>query len=158
MRKILATFFGTGFVPFFPGTAASALAAFLYVLLEWTRQPPLLDFVVFLALAIGGIFLAPWATKTFRHEDPKEFVLDEAAGLFLTANVAKPHSFLGVFGIFLLFRVFDILKPFPIRRVELLPRGFGIVADDLVAGAYAGGSFLLVAFLWPQARSWLSIP
>ena len=146
VRKLLITFFGSGFLPIAPGTWGSLAAAVVFLPLAvllgqdhstlWTLTAGL----TILASAIG-IGLGRWAVEYFHSEDPKPFVLDEVAGQWL-ALIAIPFAstgglFLVVVVQFFLFRFFDILKPTPARQAESLPFGWGIVTDDLVAGLYA---------------------
>lgn len=156
LRVAGITVLGTGFIPVAPASWCSLIATFLFLLL-WgacrlvDAAPVCLD----LALA-GGILVASWlcvrwggwAKARWRSADPKEFVLDELAGQWV-AVLVLPSSlghamdlsalelFPVVIGQFFLFRVFDILKPPPVRQAEALPGGWGILGDDLVAGLYA---------------------
>jgi phosphatidylglycerophosphatase A len=147
IRKLLITFFGSGFLPIAPGTWGSLAAGIVFFFLAispigadhatlWTVTAGL----TILASTIG-IALGRWAVEYFHSEDPKPFVLDEVAGQWL-ALIAIPFAsagglFLAVVVQFFLFRFFDILKPTPARQAESLPFGWGIVTDDLVAGLYA---------------------
>jgi phosphatidylglycerophosphatase A len=132
---IVASFFGIGFFPVAPGTAASlaVLLAYRFVLcrLDW----PFLIGILFLLLVVwtyaSGVYAAELGEK-----DPRRIVVDEAAGQFLTFLFVPP-TWLNLGLAFLLFRFFDIVKPFPISRVEKLPGGWGIMADD-IAAAVAG--------------------
>jgi len=137
--KTIATFFGIGFAPLAPGTVASAAAVLLYkgFLHRWSL--PLL-FALIAAVAMVGVWASALAAGDFGREDPRAVVIDEVAGQ-LTALVLCPADWPPLLVGFGLFRAFDILKPFPIRRIERLPGGWGIVADDLAAGAL---SFLLL--------------
>lgn len=133
--RIYATFFGLGFVPLAPGTAASlAVAALYYFILFKLGWPVLACLVLFLFLT--GVPAAAAAAKEFGHEDPRRVVIDEAAGQ-LAVLLFCPVELTAVGAGFVLFRVFDVLKPFPIRRLERLPGGWGIMADDFGAAAYA---------------------
>lgn len=96
-----------------------------------------------LATAAAGIWAAGHAIRAFGKKDPAHVVVDEVAGSWLALVGATTLNGYALVGAFLLFRLFDIWKPFPIRRLELLPGGTGIVADDLLAGLYAA----LVLFL-----------
>ena len=85
-----------------------------------------------------SIALGQWAQAFYGSPDPKPFVLDEAAGYFLCAGLVGPTRLAyAVAAVFLWFRLFDVAKPFPLRRLERLPHGIGIVADDLAAAVYA---------------------
>jgi phosphatidylglycerophosphatase A len=139
--KILTgTFFGAGLIPKAPGTWASLFTLPL-VYAAWLTSPQFgIPF-----LAVLTITLSLWSSEENIHEfgdDPPQFVMDECAGqtvVFLPAAVAVsavPDLFHMVTGFFL-FRVFDILKPLGIDRLQKLPGKFGILADDLLAGIYA---------------------
>lgn len=101
-------------------------------------------------LALTIILLGPWIRRHYPVADPPEVVLDEVAGIFLTfagiAALGRTELFLG----FLLFRVFDIWKPFPVCHIERLPGGWGIALDDLAAAVYA--NLLLRAWIQWGAR------
>ncbi len=131
-----------GFLPKIPGTWGS-LAGVLF----------------FLALSVGGktytlgllllIVLAIWASGKYQSagssKDPEEVVVDEFVGILITYWLL-PKSWIMLLGGFVLFRLFDIVKPFFIRKLEAMPGGWGIVLDDLLAGVYA--NILLRAVLW----------
>lgn len=130
----LATWFGVGLVPMVSGTFGTLAAVPLVLLLghfgEW--------YAVFALAAV--IVVAIWASGRARElldrTDPSEVVIDEVAG-FLVTMLLLPASLINVGLGFILFRIFDILKPWPVRQSERLEGGFGIVADDLLAGVYA---------------------
>lgn len=93
------------------------------------------------------VWLGPWAKAHFGKGDPGPFVLDEAAGICVTL-LAQPatdgHMAWTIAAAFAAFRVFDVLKPPPVRQLEKLPRGWGVLADDLMAGVYANVACQLV--------------
>lgn len=134
----LATWFGCGYWPLGPGTAGSlgALAA-AWALQRW------LGCAMAWHLALAGLFLLPavWAAgETARLkgvEDPGLVVIDEVLGQWIALAGAGTFSAAEAGAGFVLFRVFDIWKPWPVRAAERLPGGWGIVADDVAAGAYA---------------------
>jgi phosphatidylglycerophosphatase A len=140
----LATLFGIGRAPVTPGTVASAVA----LVLAW----PLVQSGGRIALA-GGTVLATVAgvracsvyARRSGVKDPSECVIDELAGQWLACACA-PFSLRGFLAAFVLFRLFDIWKPGPIRSLEKLPGGAGIMADDLAAGLLAG--ILVAAAAW----------
>lgn len=130
-----------GYVPLVPGTVASVIACVLLFFFPAVLAHP--AFVIFLALlAIVVINRVELPSK-----DPQFVVIDEVAGM-CAAMVGHPATALGLLKGFVLFRLFDILKPFPIRRIEKLPRGYGIVADDLAAGIYANIALVIVGRFW----------
>jgi phosphatidylglycerophosphatase A len=143
--KIIATFFGVGFFPLAPGTLASALAVLGSRFLLSGISPAIL-----LAAATGLFFIGVWASGRYACvlglTDPGRIVVDEVCGQVL-ALALVPHRVLPVVLAFVFFRVFDIVKPFPLRRLERLPGGWGIMADDVGAGLSAAAAVHLVLAL-----------
>ena len=134
VRRLVATVFYAGYSPWAPGTAGSAVCAVLYYFL----CPPLgtVGWVLLLAAATGiGVWAAAGAARVW-GKDPGRVVVDEAVGI-LFSLAFLPHGPWTAVTAFCLFRFFDIAKPPPIRRLEALPGGWGIVADDVLAGVYA---------------------
>ncbi len=143
--RTLATFFGVGLFPLVPGTAASAVAALAYKLALHGLAAPLY------VLLVGALFLAGAAAASacaaeLGSPDPGRVVVDEVCGQ-LVALAFLPSGWVPVAVSFALFRVFDIIKPWPIRTLERLPGGWGIMADDVGAGlaAAALGRLALLA-------------
>jgi len=150
LKKLSLTFGGVGLLPGMPGTYASFVAAVVFYLLwlalgEWVR-------VVVAALVLGVAALSlvawPWARDQFGKSDPRQFVLDEVVGQWLTllfiplgGNVI---SFIAVG--FFLFRGFDVAKPWPIRAIERLPGAWGTLMDDVAAAAYSILGFWILTF------------
>jgi len=132
---VLATFFGVGLVPVAPGTAASAVAALAYKLALHELAWPLFVLLVALLFAGGAAVSARHAADLGRP-DPGRIVIDEVCGQ-LVALAFLPAGWLPVGLSFALFRFFDIIKPWPIRKLEKLPGGWGIMADDVGAGLAA---------------------
>ncbi len=126
-----------GFAPIAPATAGSALTA----LVGWFIPPPALP--VTIALLVVGTAISIWlcgeAEKTLGH-DAKPIVADEAVGQSL-ALLLVPHSIVAFVASFLLFRIFDVWKPLGAREAQALPGGFGVVADDVIAGLTACAVF-----------------
>lgn len=149
MFEFIATFFGIGRLRPGPGTWASAVTTLLWGLIAHTL-PPSLRTPVAIALTLGIILIGiPAATRVARSsglKDPQIVVIDEVAGQ-LIALIAVPLAWKSFFIGFILFRVFDIVKPPPVRQLESLPEGAGIVLDDVAAGLYAlGAVHLLLRF------------
>ena len=136
---LTATFFGTGYLRPGPGTWGSAAAVLVwFALTRWIPAPQQATMAVLLALGATLIGI-PAATRVAREsgsKDPQFVVVDEVIGQ-LIAFIAVPVSWKTLLVGFILFRVFDILKPFPVRWLERLPEGTGIVVDDIGAGIYA---------------------
>lgn len=132
--NLIAVWFGSGLSPAAPGTAGTLAAVPLILAVGWLG---LLVKAILLAVFIS---VAVWSSEVYRRragiEDPPEVVVDEVVGFFTTVALWKPSWSLLVAG-FLLFRFFDIVKPFPVGLAERLPGGVGIVADDLAAGVYS---------------------
>lgn len=93
--------------------------------------------IAMLALLGPGIWAATATARELKREDPSLVVIDEVLGVWLTLLGAAALNWKSFTGAFILFRVFDIWKPWPVRLLERLPEGMGIIADDLAAGVYA---------------------
>jgi phosphatidylglycerophosphatase A len=135
--KYLATCLGIGLVfPLAPGTVVSALIVLIYKFvlfrLGWVSQALILIVVFFV-----GVISASRFSAEIRIKDPRCVVIDEACGQ-LAALFLCPASWGFMLAAFVLFRFFDIFKPYPIRKLEDLPTGWGIMADDLAGGIFAG--------------------
>jgi phosphatidylglycerophosphatase A len=138
LANLISTWFGCGFAPFAPGTAGSLAAlAIAWLPVHYAGLRP----VWFLPLVAVCLAPAIWAAGRTALEcklkDPRLVVVDEVLGQWLALAGARPLNLKSWLGAFVLFRLFDIWKPPPVRQLEVLPRGTGIVADDLMAGAYA---------------------
>ncbi len=134
--RAIATLFGVGYARTAPGTVASAVALPFAYLIAFTGGRFALLVLAIVVLAIGA-----WASELYAAEtktfDPSECVVDELAGQWIACAFA-PVSLAGYALAFVLFRIFDIWKPWPTRRVERLHGGLGIMADDVVAALMAG--------------------
>lgn len=150
IRRLIVTGLGTGLLPAAPGTWASAAVCAIYLLValgSGGRQVCLTGTMALLAAAagVGCAALGPYAEATFcqkGRKDPRECTLDEWAGQALTLcllplGISPRGWVLAAATAFVLFRLFDILKPPPARALEKLPAGWGVLADDLMAGIYA---------------------
>lgn len=144
--KALATGFGSGFAPFAPGTAGTVVAIPVYLIFSPLSWP--LYLLSALALTFLAVYASQEAEKIFRKKDAPQIVIDEIAGFMWTMFLVAPtglHILLG----FVLFRLFDILKPFPARFFQnRLQGGYGIVLDDVAAGIYANISLLILLKFW----------
>lgn len=130
-----------GFIPWVPATFASLATT----LVCWWR-PPSPGWVLGLTLVLFllGAGAASTAERLSGTQDPRNVVVDEIAGQLLTFLFVAPRSAALALAGFLLFRLFDVAKPFPARQAERLPRGWGIMTDDLMAGLYAAVVLLLL--------------
>lgn len=146
IRRVIASFFGLGFFPVAPGTLASLAIVLLYKWYLYALAFPYLLLILLLLLVFGVPAAAAYSSE-LKKTDPRRVVIDEAAGQLLVLVSVSPDWTLLVIG-FLLFRFFDIVKPFPIRRLEGLPGGWGIMADDVAAALMA--KLLLHLFIYLQ--------
>jgi len=141
MRKLLGTFFGVGWIPGPAGTYASAITAALMLAARHLECPWWGIAVAVVAAGAIGVWAGQEPEKDFGSKDPRPFVMDEVAGMLVAGLAAwMPWSGPAWFTLavaFFWFRVTDILKPPPARQLERLPRGWGIVLDDIAAGAMA---------------------
>lgn len=136
---LLGTFFGIGHLRPGPGTWASLATVVLWRLLApWGGEPwrSLATAIAAAAIAVIGIAAASHVARALGRNDPAVVVIDEVAGQ-LIALIAVPLRWKTLLASLILFRVFDVLKPLPLRRLERLPGGTGIVLDDVGAGLYA---------------------
>jgi len=136
---LTATFFGIGRLGPGPGTWGSVATVLLWALAS--SQVPATyrswaTFAAAVAITLIGIPAATQVARATRSKDPQIVVIDEVAGQ-LVALIAVPFTWKSFLAGLILFRVFDILKPPPVRQLERLPEGIGIVVDDLAAGLYA---------------------
>ncbi|MBI1736637.1 MAG: phosphatidylglycerophosphatase A [Candidatus Rokubacteria bacterium] len=143
---LVATLFGAGRVPFAPGTLASAITAGVLALAPFTRGSLVLFFVV---VTIGGIWASHHAERVIGGKDPGAIVIDEVAGMTLSV-LAVPLTPAVLAVAFVLFRVFDVVKPFPAGRSQRIRGGVGVMIDDLIAGLYA----LLVVWGLRRVLGW----
>jgi phosphatidylglycerophosphatase A len=147
LRLFIATAGGVGYFPVASGTAGSVPG----VLLAWGlwELGGLVATIAGVVVAtLVGVWAAHGAERHFGKEDPGPVVIDEVAGQMLTLLFVQPTPLALGLGFFL-FRLFDVLKPFPARRLESLPGGSGIMADDLAAGIYANVVLQIVLRLLP---------
>ena len=142
--NLLAFGFGTGLAPFAPGTVGSLLG----VVLAWLMQDQarVVQLGAGVVLFVAGIWICGESARRIGVHDHGGIVWDEICGIYVTLLVAPPNVAAWVLG-FLLFRAFDIVKPWPIRDLDhRLGGGLGIMLDDLVAALYA--AVLLVTYRW----------
>lgn len=134
----VATWFGCGYFPWGPGTAGSLAALIIALVLHiysGAGRPVLL--VITLLLLAPAIWASTQTARLLDKKDPSIVVIDEVLGQWVTLLGATALRWKSFCAAFLLFRLFDIWKPWPVRDFEKLPEGVGIVADDLAAGIYA---------------------
>jgi phosphatidylglycerophosphatase A len=128
-----ATMLGVGYVPFAPGTFGSLVGLVLWMLLPASTlgQASAIAFVF-----VAGSLAGSAAERHFGRTDPRQVVADEVMGMMVTLFL-NPVGPLGVVLAFVLFRAADVIKPYPANRLERLPGGVGVMADDLMAAIYA---------------------
>ncbi len=141
---VLSTWFGSGCLPIAPGTFGTLAAVPLILVLNnfgiWYSA-----FTLLIVIGIA-VWSAGLTEDLLEKKDPSEIVIDEVAG-FLLATALLPFSWLALGLVFFLFRFFDILKPYPIKHLEKLRGGIGIVMDDILAGLYAcAGTWVILLF------------
>jgi phosphatidylglycerophosphatase A len=139
----VATFFGAGLGKPGPGTWGSVAAVLLWGAIAWLFHPTPkgLLLVVFIGIIVSiasGVPAASVAARESGRHDPGFVVIDEVAGQWIALIGSPPDLRHGLIAL-ILFRLFDITKPFPVRQLEKLPDGWGIVFDDVAAGLYALG-------------------
>jgi phosphatidylglycerophosphatase A len=147
LAVLIATVGGTGYAPVAPGTAGSAVAAALLWLIPFSPRALVVFFVV---VTFAGLWAANRAERLLGDKDPGAIVVDEVAGLTL-ALLTLPRTLPVIVAAFVLFRAFDILKPYPADAVQRLPGGAGVMLDDLVAGLYALVALIVLGAVtgWP---------
>ena len=129
----VATSLGVGYIPFAPGTFGSLVG-----LLLWWALPPSAagQAAVIVGLFVVGSWSASVAERHFASTDPGAVVIDEVMGMLITMFL-NPGGWLSLGLGFLLFRAFDVIKPYPANRLERLHGGIGVMADDAMAAVYA---------------------
>jgi phosphatidylglycerophosphatase A len=145
-KLFVATGFGSGLAPLAPGTFGTLLGMLPIVVIASTNPVWWSYLILSIVLTWLGLIVTPYAQISYRTADPQAVVIDEIAALPLVF-LFVPTSFLAILLGFVLFRTFDILKPFPIRRLEQLPGAAGLMFDDTLAALYAGG-VLWGVMLW----------
>jgi len=147
LAVVIATGGGIGFAPKAPGTAGALAGVCIYLLMEWLSLGS-----YYLHAIIGVLIAGVWASRRVEAlwgHDCQRIVVDEIAGQMIPfAFAAGRHSpsALAIAAGFVLFRFFDIVKPFPLRRLEQFKGGAGVVLDDVGAGLYALGVLALIEY------------
>lgn len=161
---LAVTTFGVGYIPLAPGTWGSAVGVLIYILFSritgsvdkyysdggmqnvqiaaWNHAVIMILFLLFCLL---GIWASSRATRLFKNKDPQQAVVDEVIGqLIVFLFIPFTTNWLFILAGFLLFRLFDIWKPYPIDSLQNLPVGIGVCADDILAGIYGGTCLALI--------------
>jgi len=146
LRLFIATMAGVGKIPFASGTWGTLATIPIYLLISWPRS-----IAVYLVATIVLILISIWACsaceRQFGRKDPGEAVADEMSGYLITMAFI-PLSLTTIVAGFFLFRITDIVKPYPARQLEKLPGGLGIVADDVMAGFWANVIMQIAIQVW----------
>ena len=158
---MLTSCFGLGLLPLAPGTWGSLPPVFIFAAMSHFGVSAVSTAIVMAALVLFGsivcVIFAPAIIAATGNDDPRQVVVDELAGqaltflpisFFFTADITSWHICITMALGFLLFRIFDIAKPWPIRKLEKLPKGWGVLADDLLAGVFAAIVVLVCYRFW----------
>ncbi len=143
-QLLLATVGGIGFIPIAPGTIGSAVA--LIVLWYVSTLPLLVEALLFIGLFFAGVWASESVENVSAIQDPGYIIIDEFVGMW-TAVFFIPASGVGFLFAFLFFRIFDVVKPVPINRLQEMKGGWGIMLDDILAGLFAGILVLIGTFI-----------
>jgi phosphatidylglycerophosphatase A len=152
--RALGLFIGTfgyvGFFPIAPGTAGSLAALALFAFVRWVGLPAF-ELGMIVAVFVVGVWAAGQTELALEQKDPGPIVIDEVLGMLVTLALL-PLSMAGVVAGFVLFRFYDVVKPYPAARLEHLHGGMGVMLDDAVAGVYA---YVTLRLLMLAAPAWL---
>jgi phosphatidylglycerophosphatase A len=147
LAVVIASVGGAGYAPLAPGTVGSLITVIALWLVPFTPAGLIVTLVV---VIVAGIWAGSRVERLLGVEDPGLIVIDEVAGMMLSV-ITLPRTLPVLLTAFVLFRVFDVWKPFPARESQALPGGVGVMIDDLIAGLYA---LILVA----GARALFGLP
>jgi phosphatidylglycerophosphatase A len=151
LALFFATMGPTGYIRFAPGTFGSAIGVGFYLLLHFLRFDMIMQIVVAVLLVGASIWAASAASRHFQQEDPSQVVVDEVAGQFVTLMLTGSAIRGAILG-FLVFRVLDIIKPWPAQKIERLHGGVGIVGDDVAVAIYGNLILQGVFYFVPDFR------
>ena len=143
IHYLFATGLGVGNIPPMPGTYGSLLGAAIFLLIQVYQIE--IKVVAILAVVVLGAYTASKIEKTTGVNDNNIIVIDEIAGMWITL-LFVPMQLWWIISAIVLFRIIDIVKPYPIKKIERLKRGYGVMLDDVAAGLYAG------TVLWGTGR------
>ena len=151
LAVFLATAGYCGYFPFAPGTVGSAAGLVVYLLVWWSGSVAV-EVGLIVGLFAAGVWAGTTAERYFGGVDPGPIVLDEVVGMLITLAFI-PVGLSGALAGFVLFRIFDVIKPFPAGRLERLHGGLGVMADDAMAAVYA--NLCLRGLIW-LAPAWIA--
>ena len=149
----IATFAYVGYAPVAPGTFGSAAGLAVYYLVRRAGGAPFLELAVIAAVFLVGIWSGTEAEHFFGGTDPGPVVIDEVMGMLITLALV-PVTVTGAVVGFLVFRVLDVIKPWPAARFEALPGGLGVMADDAMAAVY--GNLIMQVLVRVAPHGWLT--
>lgn len=152
LAVLVATVGYCGYFPIAPGTVGSAAGLLFYALVWWSGSATV-EVGLIIGLFVAGVWAGTTAERYFGGVDPGPIVLDEVVGMLITLAFIPGLGWSGLLAGFVLFRAYDVVKPFPARRFEQLHGGLGVMADDAMAAVYANLSLRLVLWLLP---GWIS--
>lgn len=148
----LAVFIATvgycGYFPFAPGTVGSAAGLLFYALVWWSGST-VVEVGLIAGIFAAGVWAGTTAERYFGGVDPGPIVVDEVVGMLITLAFIPNLGWSGVLAGFFLFRLFDVIKPYPAGRFEQLHGGLGVMADDAMAAVYANLSLRLLLWIMP---------
>lgn len=147
LAVFLATFGDCGYAPVAPGTVGSAAGLVVYLLVWWTGSRAVEAGLIALLFA-AGVWAGTTAERYFGGIDPGPVVIDEVVGMLITLAFI-PVGISGALAGFVLFRIFDVIKPYPAGRLERLHGGLGVMADDAMAAVYANLSLRVLQWMLP---------
>jgi len=148
LANLVSTWFGCGYAPRAPGTAGSLAGLAIGILLHRFAGFGPWHFALLAAMAFApSVWAATRKSRALGLKDPASVVVDEVLGQWIALAGARAFHWKSYAAAFVLFRLFDIWKPPPVRQLEALPEGWGIVADDVMAGGYAALVLALAGYL-----------
>ncbi len=147
LAVFVATFGYCGYFPLAPGTVGSAAGLLVYALVRYAQMPGV-EVAAIAVLFVAGLWAATTAERFFGGIDPGPIVIDEVVGMLITLAFI-PVGWSGAVAGFVLFRIFDVIKPYPAGRFERLHGGLGVMADDAMAAVYANLSLRLLMWMLP---------
>jgi phosphatidylglycerophosphatase A len=146
----VCTFSYVGYSPIAPGTVGSLAGLAVYGALRWAGASAAVDAALIVALFILGVWSGTHAERYFGGTDPGPGVIDEVVGMLITLFYVSPGWMAATLG-FLVFRILDVLKPYPANRLERLHGGLGMMADDAMAAVYS--NVIVQMIIWIAAAS-----
>lgn len=148
LAVFVATVAYCGYFPVAPGTIGSIAGLAVYALVWWSKSP-FVEAGAIVAVFAAGVWAGTVAERYFGGIDPGPVVIDEVLGMLITLAFV-PVSWSGALAGFVLFRIFDVIKPYPAGRFERLPGGLGVMADDAMAAVYANITLRVALWLLPN--------